>query len=66
MSTKLVEEENTIYEIDEECMRLNEEGQGEKACKEQEAVDAYVEVQWRKKRGISNNLLLILLIMCCK
>lgn len=66
MSTKLVEEENTVYEIDEECMRLNEEGQGEKACKEQETVDAYVEVQWRKKRGISNNLLLILLIMCCK
>lgn len=50
MSTKLVEEENTVYEIDEECMRLNEEGQGEKACKEQEAVDAYVEVQWRKKK----------------
>lgn len=66
MSTKLVEEENTVYEIDEECMRLNEEGQGAKACKEQGAVDAYVEVQWRKKRGISNNLLLILLIMCCK
>ena len=52
MSTKLVEEENTVYEIDEECMRLNEEGQGEKACKEQEAVDAYVEVQWHNQKRI--------------
>ncbi|MEE1312144.1 MAG: hypothetical protein UHS41_00115 [Lachnospiraceae bacterium] len=69
MSTKLIEEENTVYEIDEECMmqkesaeknRIQEETTGNEMVRFQESCNSTA------RRGISRMCIVLLLLLCMK
>lgn len=65
MSTKLMEEENTVYEIDEECMQQKEQKRKEQR-KEGTEEEIYQGLRWKstRKRNAGVWILILYLLVC--
>jgi hypothetical protein len=65
MSTKLMEEENTVYEIDEECMQQKEQKRKEQR-KEGTEEEIYQGLRWEgtRKRNAGVWILILYLLVC--
>ncbi|HIT59933.1 MAG TPA: hypothetical protein IAC33_01535 [Candidatus Fimousia stercorigallinarum] len=66
MSTKLVEDENTVFEIDEECLREKAKQADEEKTVELDDL-CHMQTCGKKKNGCNHCWLIVLLFcICCR